>query len=756
MKIVRALVIASLLTCTARAQQGAHVAYVYPAGGRVGTTFQIVVGGQALLTVSNAVFSGEGIKATVLDRTRPMNQKEFNDLRDRLTALQQKFQAYRQGNTGTNVWTDADAKEREEIREKILKNPPNRKANPAMLDTVNVQVSIATNAAPGEREIRLATPNALSNPLRFFVGKLPEISKPAAKPANPDLDRFLARLGRQPAPAGTPKYDGHVSLPATINGQIMAGEVDRYRFSALRGQELVIAASARALIPYLADAVPGWFEATLTVFDAKGKELASAERFHLKPDPVIDFKVPHDGEYVVEIHDSIFRGREDFVYRLTIGEVPYVTGVFPLGGKAGETTGVTLTGWNLKQTSLEHENGNQTGITFLTGDFFNTAPFEVDDLPECLAGESNHSVKKAQTIILPTIVNGHVGQPGECDVFKFEGRKGQQIVAEVMARRLDSPIDSFLRLTDAAGKQLAFNDDFDDKASGLETQHADSYLTATMPADGHYFLCIGDTQGKGGPDFAYRLRVSEPRPDFALRIVPSSLSVRAGMSVPVTVDVVRKDGFTNALDLRLTDAAPGFSLSGARVAENQDTLQFTLKAPPQGAGRITNIELEGSAVINGQTITRPAVPAENMMQAFAYWHLVPSCELAVAITANPRPFASSAIKVVSATPVKIPAGGVGRIRIATPSPMFADRFKLELSGAPDGISITNVALVENGIELAIAADSEKIKAGASGNLIINVSPKNPGPAAKQKNAAAPARRPAAPTLPAIPFKIVEN
>ena len=277
-----------------------------------------------------------------------------------------------------------------------------------------------------------------------------------------------------------------------------------------------------------------------------------------------------------------------------------------------------------------------------------------------------------------------------------------------------------------------------------------------MPADGHYFLCIGDTQGKGGPDFAYRLRVSEPRPDFALRIVPSSLSVRAGMSVPVTVDVVRKDGFTNALDLRLTDAAPGFSLSGARVAENQDTLQFTLKAPPQGAGRITNIELEGSAVINGQTITRPAVPAENMMQAFAYWHLVPSCELAVAITANPRPFASSAIKVVSATPVKIPAGGVGRIRIATPSPMFADRFKLELSGAPDGISITNVALVENGIELAIAADSEKIKAGASGNLIINVSPKNPGPAAKQKNAAAPARRPAARTLPAIPFKIVEN
>ena len=575
MKTIPVLGLFLLLGATAPAQPVPHLAYVYPAGGRVGTTFQIVVGGQNLMTVSNAVFNDPDIRATVLGHNRPMNQKEFNDLRDRLKTLQEKFQAARKGGIGTNAWTAADAAEREEISRKILMNPPNRTANPAMIDTVVVQVSLATHATPGEREIRLAAANALSNPLKFLFGNLPEAVKPAARPANPDLAKFLERLGGKPAPVGTPVYETRVSPPVTLNGQIMPGGVDRYTFSAVRGQQLVVAASARALIPYLADAVPGWFEATLAIYDAKGKELASDERFRFDPDPVIHFVVPRDGLYTVAIHDSIFRGREDFVYRLTIGELPFVTGIFPLGGRLDETTSVALTGWNLPEKNLVHANST-TGITRLSGPFFNAVPFAVDDLPECFAQGSNLSAATAQAVQLPVVINGRINHPGEQPVFKFEGRAGQRIVAEVFARRLDSPLDSFLRLTDTNGKQLAFNDDFADPQFGLETSHADSYLTATLPAAGTYFIHLGDTQGQGGPGYAYRLRLSEPRPDFALRVVPSSLSVRAGLSAPVTVYALKKDGFTNAIELHLKDAPPGFTLSGNRVPGNQDRVQITL------------------------------------------------------------------------------------------------------------------------------------------------------------------------------------
>jgi hypothetical protein len=751
MKMFRTIAIFLLLGGTALAQQTPHLAYVYPAGGKIGTTFQIVVGGQFLITVSNAFVTGPGISATVLDHNRPMNQKDFNDLRDRLKVLQDKLQAARRGNPGTNVWTAADAAESGQIRANILKNPPNRAANPAMIDTVAIKISIATNAAPGEREIRLATPNALSNPLRFCIGTLPEISKLAAKPANPDLDKFLERIGGRPAPVGTPKFETRISLPAVVNGQIMPGGVDRYRFSAVRGRQLVITASARSLIPYLADAVPGWFESVLTIYDAKGKELASGERFHFRPDPVIHFEAPRDGEYTVEIHDSIFRGREDFVYRVAIGELPFVTGIFPLGGRLGEKTSVTLTGWNLPEKSLSPDN-IETGVTSLNGKFFNAIPFAVDDLPECFEREPDNSVETAQAVTPPIIINGRISQPGERDVFKFEGHAGQQIVAEVFARRLDSPLDSFLRLTDADGKQLAFNDDFEDKGSGLNTHHADSYLTATLPADGIYYVHLTDTQGQGGPEFAYRLRISEPQPDFALRVVPSSISLRTDMSAPLTVFALRRDGFTNAIDLKLKDAPEGFSLSGARIAGNQDKAQFTLKAPPQSSENPTAISIEGDALIAGKLVTHDAVPAEDMMQAFIYRHLVPSKELAVVVNGQPRPFMRDAFKIISAMPVKIPLGGTARVRVSTPSPAFVDRFELELDNAPDGISLVSVSAVQNGVELVFGCDANKAKPGASGNLICSVLPRNVGPAQNPARAGNP-RRGAVAALPAMPFEV---
>ena len=156
----------------------------------------------------------------------------------------------------------------------------------------------------------------------------------------------------------------------------------------------------------------------------------------------------------------------------------------------------------------------------------NSVPFALDTLPECLEKEPNDSAETAQHVTLPVIINGRIDRPGDWDVFAFEGRAGQQIVAEVLARRLDSPLDSVLKLTDAAGRQLAFNDDYEDKSTGLNTHHADSWLTATLPAQGVYHLYLGDAQHKGGPEYGYRLRISPPRPDFELRVAPSAINLR--------------------------------------------------------------------------------------------------------------------------------------------------------------------------------------------------------------------------------------
>jgi len=123
-----------------------------------------------------------------------------------------------------------------------------------------------------------------------------------------------------------------------------------------------------------------------------------------------------------------------------------------------------------------------------------------------------------------------------------------------------------------------------------------------------------------------------------------------GMSAPLTVFALRCDGFTSAMNLELKDAPEGFSLSGARVLENQDKAQFTLKAPPELSKKPVAMAIEGYAMIAGKLVRHTAVPAEDMMQAFAYRHMVPSKELAVTVNGPPRLFMPDAFKIISATP----------------------------------------------------------------------------------------------------------
>ena len=167
-KLLASAVYFALLGVAAIAQQTPHAAYVYPAGGRQGTALFVTVGGQFLGAVSNAFVSGAGVQAAVIECNRPMQQKEFNDLRDEIKQLQDRWQAVRKNPGGTNVWTAADQTRFDEIRAKVLKNPPNRQANPAMAETVLLKITVATNAEPGEHEIRLRTPNALVQSAHFF------------------------------------------------------------------------------------------------------------------------------------------------------------------------------------------------------------------------------------------------------------------------------------------------------------------------------------------------------------------------------------------------------------------------------------------------------------------------------------------------------------------------------------------------------------------------------------------------------------
>lgn len=761
--VLAGLMVWGVIGAAASAQQpqqiSPRIGYVYPAGGRQGATFEVIVGGQFLEGVGAAHVSGGGLNVQVLEHTKPLSPKAAGLLRDKAKELQEKKWAAFGGGKRSEpsasqpatrpVWTAEDEKMLADIKKKLSTFVPPNQINPAISETVTLQITIAPDAEPGERELRLQTQFGLTNPRVFCVGTLPEFTKKRAvvlrEPKN--------GLGPKKPP---PEPDQMVTLPTVVNGQIMPGGVSRYRFHASQGQRLVFAAQARDLIPYIPDAVPGWFQATLTLYDAKGKELGFADHYLFHPDPVLYCVIPADGDYVIEIRDAIYRGREDFVYRLALGELPFVTGIFPLGGKAGTPTAVEVQGWNLPLTRLTQDNQNrEPGIySFSVGKagWISThSLFAVDSWPEGLENETNNAAESAQPIKLPIIVNGRIEQPDDDDVFRFEGRAGEQIIAEVYARRLNSPLDSMLKLTDAAGKQLAYNDDHEDKGSGLNTHHADSLLRATLPASGTYYLHLGDVQHKGGAEYGYRLHVGPPQPDFELRIVPSGINVRPGMSIPLTVYALRKDGFAGEIALSLRDAPEGFTLTGGQVPANQDQVRLTLTVPRTTTKEPVRLNLEGRAMIQKRQVVRPVVPAEDMMQAFAYRHLVPAQELLAFVAGRWMP--RGMVKILDATPIKIPAGGTARVRLNAPALAQTDKVQIELSEPPDGLTIKGLAPIREGTEITLQCDAGKVKPGIRGNLIFNImverdfgSGNESGPETK--------RRISLGTLPAIPFEIV--
>lgn len=384
------------------------------------------------------------------------------------------------------------------------------------------------------------------------------------------------------------------------------------------------------------------------------------------------------------------------------------------------------------------------------GQVSNLVPFAVDALPESLEQEPNSQQRRSQKVRTPVVVNGRIDQPGDIDVFRFEGRAGSEVVAEVHARRLGSPLDSVLRLVDIDGSLLASNDDRDDESQGLMTHHADSWLRATLPADGMYYLHLGDAQNKGGPEYAYRLRIGPSQGDFELRVVPSSIVARAGTTVPVTVYAMRKDGFADDITLSLTSAPDGFELGGGWIPANQDKVRVTLTVPPVPASEPLDLSMEGRAVIQGEPVVRPVVPADDMMQAFFYHHLVPAREWKVVVNGAAR--RATQVKVVGETPVKIPAGGTAGVRIAASANMYAGQVQLELSEPPEGITIGKVTSSREGVEAVLRCDGG-VKPGLKGNLILSAfSMRASAPSGKAPQAAN--RRASLGVLPAIPFEVV--
>ncbi len=181
----------------AAAQRGPrdpHLAYSFPAGCQQGRSCEVVLGGQYLKDVSQAHLSGEGVEVEVVKWYRPLTQGEFNNLRmaleDARTRLkEERVAAGRRGSPSQEEIATASGLTEEQLREMEIyrerERDPKRQPNEQLLEEITLKLTVARDAAPGKRELRVLTETSMSNPIWIQVGAGRKCARPNRTMLNP-------------------------------------------------------------------------------------------------------------------------------------------------------------------------------------------------------------------------------------------------------------------------------------------------------------------------------------------------------------------------------------------------------------------------------------------------------------------------------------------------------------------------------------------------------------------------------------------
>jgi WD40 repeat protein len=136
----------------------------------------------------------------------------------------------------------------------------------------------------------------------------------------------------------------------------------------------------------------------------------------------------------------------------------------------------------------------------------------------------------------------------------------------------------------------------------------DSLVEFDPPETGTFQVRVSDARGAGGPEFAYRLTVRPPRPDFKLSVSPNNPAVWKNGGVPVTVTATRIDGFQGPIAVRFDGLLAPFTIPPTTIEAEQTTAVVTLFAdgdvsPTRERGVLKAI---GTADIGGKAVVREA------------------------------------------------------------------------------------------------------------------------------------------------------
>lgn len=303
---------------------------------------------------------------------------------------------------------------------------------PQTAEQMTLEVLLPDDLSPGPHRIALLTAGGTSNQLAFEVD-------------------VLSQLVEQEPNDTVPQS---IVAPASVWGVLSArGDLDYYIFEGTVGQTIVCELASRRL--------GGQANGSLALLDASGRVLAANNDFDGMEDPVLAWELSADGQYVVRVGDLSSSGSEQHFYRLTVGALPFVTGVYPLAVPAHEPAAVQLVGYNLPPDAMVPFEPGPPGERSVPLDralYRSAREFSVlaTAIPDVLENEPNDGPEQATPLAVPGAASGRIAAASgaDVDVYRFAARQGESWIIETEAERRGSPLDTRIEVLHADGRPV--------------------------------------------------------------------------------------------------------------------------------------------------------------------------------------------------------------------------------------------------------------------------------------------------------------
>ncbi len=579
------------------------------------------------------------------------------------------------------------------------------------------RLTIAADVPPGTYDVRLVGRFGVSNPRLFSVSQ--------------GLVDVAQQTTNMPQPVG---------VNSAVNGICGTNREDVYRFTARKGQRLVVECQAGKLDSQM--------DATLTLTTALGKPLVSNGDYYGR-DPLVDFVAPADGEYLVKLHDLSYRG--GYPYRLLITDRPQVENVFPRAVQAGRTTELSVFGRNLgagaksspwkifdlplEETRMsvnppdevlnlgayrffEHPTDHSVLPTAATctlrgfqvrpkfgAAFANAQTLLVVDTPVTREVEPNDSPEKAQHITLPAVVSGRFDHERDADWYEFETTDAGNYAFEVYCERIAGRADPYLVVMDAAGNRVTELDDFGHRMNAFDGHLRDPSGLVNLQAKTKYRVLVQDRYRRGGARYQYVLTVGKPVPDFFVAAIhsqnpgPAGTTIRAGGAAYLDVIIHQAGGFNGPLTLSAEGLPPGVHAQPTTVHGTHGA--FVLWADAGAADWTGVVKLFATAKAGERTLRREVRPYTRVWSEANLSTSRPTRDFVLAVRGGAPfalDFAEERVEVEAGKKVEL------RLRLHRQAKDFTNAVTVQPLAPPNNLRMAGTEIAAGKNEASMAVD----------------------------------------------------